>query len=67
MFLEEGFAMTSVFLGRTLFCPASFCTPRPNLPVTPGGSSLPTFAFQYPVTKRTSFGGVNSMKTYKTF
>ena len=27
-------------------CPASFCTSRPNLPVTPGFSSLPTFAFQ---------------------
>ena len=27
-------------------CPASFCTPRPNLPVTPGISLLPTFAFQ---------------------
>ena len=30
------------------FCPASFCTSRPNLPVTPGISWLPTFAFQYP-------------------
>ena len=27
-------------------CPVSFCTPRPNLPVTPGISWLPTFAFQ---------------------
>ena len=27
-------------------CPASFCTPRPNLSVTPGISWLPTFAFQ---------------------
>ena len=36
-------------------CPASFCTPRPNLPVTPGISWLPTFAFQFPVMKRTSF------------
>ena len=25
-------------------CPASFCTPRPNLPITPGISWLPTFA-----------------------
>ena len=25
--------------------PASFCSPRPNLPVTPGISWLPTFAF----------------------
>ena len=27
-------------------CPASFCVPRQNLPVTPGISWLPTFAFQ---------------------
>ena len=27
-------------------CPASFCTPRPNLPVVPGIPWLPTFAFQ---------------------
>ena len=27
-------------------CPDSFCTLRPNLPVTPGISWLPTFAFQ---------------------
>ena len=33
-------------LGKTIrLCPASFCTPRPNLPVTPGISWLPTFAF----------------------
>ena len=43
-------------LGKTLIslCPASFCTPRPNLPVTPGVSRLPTFAFQSPIMKRTS-------------
>ena len=48
--LEEG------FLGKTLLslCPASFCTPRPNLPLTPGVSWLPTFAFQSPIMKRTS-------------
>ena len=34
-------------LGKILsLCPASFCIPRPNLRVTPGGSWLPTFAFQ---------------------
>ena len=33
-------------LGKIVnFCPASFCTPRPNLPVIPGVSWLPTFAF----------------------
>ena len=35
--------------------PASFCTVRPNLPVTPGVSWLPTFAFQSPIMKRTFF------------
>ena len=35
--------------------PASFCTPRPNLPVTPDVSWLPSFAFQSPIMKRTSF------------
>ena len=43
-------------LGNTIsLCPASFCIPRPNLPVTPGVSWLCTFAFQSPVMKRTSF------------
>ena len=36
-------------------CAASFLTPRPNLPVTPVVSWLPTFAFQSPIMKRTSF------------
>ena len=36
-------------------CPASFCTPGPNFPVTPCISWLPTFAFQSPIMKRTSF------------
>ena len=39
-------------------CPASFCTPRPSLPVTPSISWLPTFAFQSPIMKKTSFLGV---------
>ena len=43
-------------LGKTVsLCPASFCTPRPYLPVTPGVSWLPTFAFQSPIMKKTSF------------
>ena len=37
-------------LGKTLsFCPASFYTPRANLPFTPCISWLPTFAFQSPI------------------
>ena len=49
--------MTSVFSWKNSvsLCPASFCTPRPNLPVTPGSSWLPTFACQSPMMKRTSF------------
>ena len=35
--------------------PASFCTPRPNFPVTRGFSWLPTFAFQSPIIKRYPF------------
>ena len=52
------------FLGKTLLvCPASFCTPRPNLPVTLGVSWLPTFAFESPRMKRTSFLGVSSKRS----
>ena len=43
--------MTSTFVS---LCPASFCTPRPNWPVTPSISWLPTFSFQSPMVKRTS-------------
>ena len=43
------------------FYSASFCTPRPNLPVFPGISWLPIFAFQSPMMKRTSLFGVSSM------
>ena len=48
--------MTSVFSWQNSvsLCPASFCTPRPNLPVTSGIPWLPTFAFQPPIMKRTS-------------
>ena len=38
--------------------PTSFCTPRPNLTVVPGSSWLPTFAFQFPITKRGHLLGV---------
>ena len=52
--------MTGVFFWQISMslCLASFRTPRPNLPITPGISSFPTFAFQSPVMKRISFGGV---------
>ena len=54
--------MTSAFSWQNAvsLCPVSFCTPRPNLSVTPGVSWLPTFAFQSPIMKRTSFWGASS-------
>ena len=57
--------MTSVFSWQNSVsvCPASFCTPRPNLPVTPGITRLLTFAFQFPMMKRTSFLGVSSVRS----
>ena len=55
--LEEGLtAMTIAYSWQHFvsLCPASFCTPRPNLPITPDISWLPTFAFQSTMMKRTS-------------
>ena len=58
------FGMKSVFSWQNSIslCPVSFCTPRPNLPVTPGISWLAIFAFQSPIMKRTSFLGVRSRR-----
>jgi len=49
--------MTSVFPWQSSvsFWLASFCTPRPKLPVTPCISWLSPFAFQSPMRKRTRF------------
>ena len=41
-------------------CPPSFCTPRPNLSITPGISWFPTFVFHSPIMKMTSILGVSS-------
>ena len=59
------FTMTSAFSWQNSvsLCPASFCTPRPNLPVTLGISWLPTFAFQSLIMKGTSFWGVSSRRS----
>ena len=59
------FTMTSAFSWQNSvsLCCASFCIPRPNLPVIPGIIWLPTFAFQSPIMKRTSFLGVSSKKS----
>ena len=63
--LEEGVCYDSAvsWQNSTSLCPASFCTPRPNLPVTPDVSWLSTFAFQSPIMKRTSFLGVSSKRS----
>ena len=42
---------------------ASFYTPRLNLPVTPGISWLPIFAFQSPIMKRTSVLSISSIRS----
>ena len=57
--------MTSAFSWQNsiTLCPVSFHIPRPNLPVTPHVSSLHTFAFQSPIMKRTSFGGVSAKRS----
>ena len=56
------------YLGKTQLslCPASFCTPKPNLPVIPGISWLSTFAFQSPMIKRTSFMGGSSRRSCRS-
>ena len=56
--LEENVCNDQCFPLAKLW-PASFCTPRPNLPVTPDSSWRPTFAFQSPIMKRASFLGVS--------
>ena len=63
MLLEEG---VCYWQNSIRLCPASFRIPRPNLPVTPGVSSLPTFAFQSPIMKRTSFLGVSSKRSWRS-
>ena len=58
VFLEEDVCYDQcVLLVKTLIslCLPSFCTPRPNFPVTPGISWLPTFSFQFPRMKRCLF------------
>ena len=49
--------MTSAFSWQNSIslCPTSFRIPRPNLPVAPGVSWLPTFSFQSHVMKKMSF------------
>ena len=58
--IRRGFLLWSVKFSSqnsVTLCPASFCTPRPNLPVTPSISWLATFAFHFPIMKISSFWG----------
>ena len=60
--------MTSAFFWQnsiSLF-PVSFCTSRPNLPITSDISWLLTIAFQCPMMKRTSFCGVSSTRSCRS-
>ena len=69
MLLEEGacYDQCTLLANSVSLYPASFCTPRPNLPVTSGISQLPTFAFQSPIMKRTSFQDVSSRRSCRSF
>ena len=63
--------MTSEFSWQNSvsFFPASFCSPRPNLPVTLGISGFPTFAFLSAMRKRAFFfvgGGGVSSRSYRS-
>ena len=51
--LEEGICHDQciLFQNSVRLCPALFCTPRPNLSITPAISWLSTFAFQFPIMK----------------
>ena len=68
MLLEEDVCYDQCVLlkNSVSLCPASFCTPRSNLPVTPGISLLPTFAFQSPMIKRTSVLSVSSRRSCRS-
>ena len=54
---KRAFALNNVFSWKNSvsLLSASFCTSKPNLPLIPGISRLPTFAFQSPMMKRASF------------
>ena len=58
--------MTSAFSWQNSvsLCPSSFCTPRPNLLVTPGISWLATFALQSPMMKRANVYNFNMLNSY---
>ena len=55
--LEEGVCYDQCVLlqNSASLCPASLCTPKSCLPVSPDVSWLPIFAFQSPMKKMTTF------------
>ena len=61
------FPMISVFSWQNSvsLCHASFCTPRPNCLLVQVSLDF-TFAFQSPMMKRTSFGGVSSRRSCRS-
>ena len=70
LLLEKGVCYVFSWQNSISLCPASFRIPRPNLPVTPDISWLPTFAFQSPITKRGYrlhiFWGVSSRRSCRS-
>ena len=50
----KGYDQHVLLINSVSFCPASICTPRPNLLLILDISWLPTFAFQSPVIQRIS-------------
>ena len=62
MLLEEGVCYDQLFSWQNSvsLCPTSFCTPRSNLPVTPGYLWTSYICIPIPVMKRTYIFGVSS-------
>ena len=65
-YCKQVFAMTSVFSWQNsaTICPASFCTPRPNLPVIPAIFWLPILYSSPLYEKGFSFLGVSSTRSW---
>ena len=69
MLLEEGVCYDQcVLLGKLYqLCPASFCTPRPNLPVTPGVSLASYICIPVPYNEKDIFFGCWLSKVLQVF
>ena len=64
--LEEGVCYDQCVLLTISLCPASVYSKAKFAWNTPGVSWLPTFAFQSPIKKRTSFVGVSSRRSCRS-